>query len=142
MLAALAYLLVRRLSRAGEPEYRVVFYFSLVNVLAGLLAAAGWDAHTWRGAALLLAVGVSGTVGQVAMTRAYRVGKTLVVANLQYSAIVFSSVFGFLIWGDSFDWHVWLGMAVILGSGVAATFYNLRSGARVQAPFAATRPAA
>jgi hypothetical protein len=92
MLAAPACLLVRRLSRAGEPEYRVVFYFSLVNVLAGLLAAAGWHAHTWRGAALLLAVGVSGTVGH--------------------------------------------------GSGVAATFYNLHSGARAQAPAAATRPAA
>jgi S-adenosylmethionine uptake transporter len=133
MLAALAYLLVRRLSRAGEPEYRVVFYFSLTNVLVGLAGATDWHAHSWSGAALLLAVGVSGTAGQVALTRAYRVGRTLVVANLQYTGIVFSSVLGFLIWDDRFDWHVWLGMAIILGSGVAATCYNLHHAARATA---------
>ncbi|HEX9172562.1 MAG TPA: DMT family transporter [Telluria sp.] len=129
MLAALAYLLVRRLSRAGEPEYRVVFYFSLMNVLVGLAGITDWHAHSWSGAALLLATGVSGTAGQVALTRAYRVGRTLVVANLQYTGIVFSSVLGFLIWDDRFDWHVWLGMTIILGSGVAVTFYNLHNAA-------------
>jgi S-adenosylmethionine uptake transporter len=132
MLAALAYLLVRRLSRMGEPEYRVVFYFSLVNVAAGLLGSlaaggAGWHAHSWRGAALLLGVGAAGTLGQVALTRAYRLGRTLVVANLQYTGVVFSSAFGFLVWGDVFGWQVWLGMAVILASVVAATYYSSRS---------------
>jgi len=66
----------------------------------------------------------------MAMTRAYRVGKVLVVANLQYTGIVFSCLWGLLLWGDTFDWHVWLGVAVILVSGVAATFYNTRKTAR------------
>jgi hypothetical protein len=48
------------------------------------------------------------------MTRAYRLGKVLVVANLQYTGIIFSSLWGMLLWGDVFDWHVWLGMGVIL----------------------------
>ena len=34
------------------------------------------------------------------MTRAYRLGKTLVTANLQYTGIVFSSLWGMLLWGD------------------------------------------
>ncbi|QNA87936.1 DMT family transporter [Massilia sp. Dwa41.01b] len=58
-LAALAYLMVRRLSRKGEPEYRVVFYFSLLNVVAGLAGtlafpSSGSHAPDWRGALLLL----------------------------------------------------------------------------------------
>ena len=61
------------------------------------------------------------------MTRAYRIGKVLVVSNLQYTGIVFSSLWGMFLWGDAFDWYVWLGMAVILASGIAATFYNTRS---------------
>ncbi|MES2148218.1 MAG: DMT family transporter [Pseudomonadota bacterium] len=133
MLASLSYVLVRRMSREGEPGYRVVFYFSLVNVLAGALGmlfdGAAVSLPGWRGAALLVAVGVSGTVAQMALTRAYRTGKTLVVANLQYSGIIFSSSWGILIWGDRFDWHVWLGMFVIMASGLAATFYNLRRAA-------------
>jgi len=31
-----------------------------------------------------------------------------------------------VLWNDRFDWHVWLGMLVILVSGVAATFYNTK----------------
>ena len=124
-LAALAYLMVRRLSRKGEPEYRVVFYFSLLNVaagLAGMLVTPGPAPHAagWSGPALLLGVGLTGTAGQLALTRAYRLGRTLVVANLQYSGIVFSSLLGGWIWGDAFHWTVWAGIAVILGSCIAA----------------------
>jgi S-adenosylmethionine uptake transporter len=49
---------------------------------------------------------------------------------LQYTGIIFSSLWGMLLFGDVFDWHVWLGMAVILASGIAATFYNTRNTAR------------
>jgi S-adenosylmethionine uptake transporter len=86
-------------------------------------------------------LGVSATLAQMAMTRAYRVGKTLLVANLQYSGIIFSSLLGALLWSDRFDWHVWLGMGIILGSGVAATFYNTRSTERGKA-IAVTDPIA
>ncbi|PWF49262.1 EamA/RhaT family transporter [Massilia glaciei] len=138
VLAALAYLEVRRLGQMGEPEYRVVFYFSLATAVVGLLGALlpdssghiGFSAHGWYGAGLLLFIGVSALCAQMAMTRAYRVGKVLVVANLQYTGIVFSSIWGMLLWGDRFDWHVWLGMAIILASGLAATFYNTRNTAR------------
>jgi drug/metabolite transporter (DMT)-like permease len=139
MITALAYLQVRKMGLMGEPEYRVVFYFSLMNVAAGvagniLSAGAGpvvWHAHkSGYGIGLLLAIGLSATMAQIAMTRAYRLGKTLVVANLQYTGIVFSSLFGVLVFGDVFNWHNWAGIGVILLSGVAATFYNTRRTAR------------
>ncbi|MES3021939.1 MAG: DMT family transporter [Pseudomonadota bacterium] len=138
VLAALAYLEVRRLGQKGEPEYRVVFYFSLATAVVGFLGALlpdgagrfGFSAFSWYGAGLLLFIGVSALCAQMAMTRAYRVGKVLVVANLQYTGIVFSSVWGMLLWGDRFDWHVWLGIGIILASGLAATFYNTRNTAR------------
>jgi S-adenosylmethionine uptake transporter len=138
VMTALAYLQVRRLSQLGEPEYRIVFYFSLTSTLTGLAfalsathisdgAAMTWHSHGAKGIALLLGVGVSATVAQMAMTRAYHLGKTLVSANLQYSGIVFSSIWGILIWGDVLNWMGWLGMTMILVSGLAATFYNARS---------------
>ncbi|HTN66153.1 MAG TPA: DMT family transporter [Burkholderiaceae bacterium] len=133
MLAALAYLEVRRLGRMGEPEYRVVFYFSLTSAVAGLLgtlfieARAGWQAPSATGIALLLAIGLTATTAQMAMTRAYRLGNTLLTANLQYTGIVFASIWGSLIWSDTPDWSGWLGIAAILTSGVAATFYNARN---------------
>jgi S-adenosylmethionine uptake transporter len=139
MLTAMAYLQVRQL---GEPEYRVVFYFCVSNLLAGVgghVLEAGGGPVTWhaigsgRNLALLLGIGILATSAQVAMTRAYRLGKTLVVANLQYTGIVFSSIWGVLVFADTFDWHAWLGIAIILASGSAATFYNTRSTERGKA---------
>jgi S-adenosylmethionine uptake transporter len=137
MLSALAYLQVKKLGQMGEPEYRVVFYFSLTSLVAGFLAAmAGpslmgsnalvWHPHSGTSFALLLTIGVTATIAQMAMTRAYRLGKTLVTANLQYAGIVFSSIWGILIWGDVLSWLGWLGIGVILVSGIAATYYNSR----------------
>ena len=61
MIAAIAYLQVTALGRAGEPEYRIVFYFSLGGVAAGgagdAARAAACTRHTPPGLALLLAVG-------------------------------------------------------------------------------------
>ena len=71
-------------------------------------------------------IGVFAAVGQMAMTRAYHLGKTLVTANLQYSGIVFSSIWGFLIWHDDLEWMGWLGMVVIIGSGISTTFFDVR----------------
>ena len=136
MLSAMAYMQVRKLGLAGEPEYRVVFYFALMNVVAGIggnVLEAGSGPVVWHslnnsyGALLLLGIGLCATAAQMAMTRAYRVGKTLVVANLQYTGIVFSSVWGVIVFGDVFDWHAWAGIGIILASGIAATFYNTRN---------------
>jgi S-adenosylmethionine uptake transporter len=149
MLSALAYLQVRHLGQQGEPEYRVVFYFSVTGLVAGLCgtlllpafshgtahaaiqgsAAPIWHTHSAKGILLLFAIGVSATSAQMAMTRAYRLGKTLVTANLQYTGIVFSSAWGFLVWGDVFGGMGWIGIGVILLSGIAATFYNTRNAA-------------
>ena len=139
VVSAIAYMQVRKLGQMGEPEYRVVFYFSLTTTIAGLVGVLSGDgastgqpfnSHTAGGAVLLLGIGCAALMAQMAMTRAYRVGKVLVVANLQYTGIVFSSLWGLALWGDRFDWHVWMGIAVILASGIAATFYNTRKTAR------------
>ena len=137
-LSALAYIQVKKLGQLGEPEYRVVFYFSVSGVIAGLLSGLADSylrtgefhiLHTLSGTDFLLlgSIGLTATIAQMAMTRAYRLGAMLVIANLQYTGIVFSSIWGILIWGDHLSLSGWLGIVIILASGVAATFYNARS---------------
>jgi S-adenosylmethionine uptake transporter len=132
-LSSLAYLQVRKLGLMGEPEYRVVFYFSATGLLAGVVGQfveygpAIFHAHTREGFALLLSIGITATAAQMAMTRAYRLGKTLVTANLQYTGIVFASMWGVLFWDDHLGGPGWLGIGIILASGLAATYYNTRN---------------
>jgi S-adenosylmethionine uptake transporter len=131
MLSALAYLQVTSLGRAGEPEIRIVFYFSLGGVLAGAASTTAtdtWHAHEslW-GAALLLAVGLLASAAQLLMTRAYGTGKTLVNASLQYLGIVFSFIYGVALFKDAITWSALAGMALIIGAGLAATVLRTRS---------------
>jgi S-adenosylmethionine uptake transporter len=123
MLSATAYLQVSGLGRAGEPSHRVVFYFSTGSIVAGAISTftLGWHPHTWRGIALLIAVGVLATTAQLLMTRAYTVGRPLVNASLQYLGIAFSYGWGVLLFDDRITWLAIGGMLLIVVAGLLAT---------------------
>ncbi len=119
-LAAIALLNVRELGKAGEPAVRVVFYFNLIATLfTGVWMTQGeMHAVALTDVPLLLALGASATLAQLALTRAYRVGQTQVVSTLSYSAIAFASLFGLIFWQETLSPGGWLGIALIVGSGM------------------------
>jgi drug/metabolite transporter (DMT)-like permease len=123
VVASWAYLSVRTLGRLGEPDWRVVFWFGAVGaaICAGWqLVTAGFHAVRWANAWVLLGLGVSGVLAQLAMTRAYRTGNTLVVGAFSYSAIVFGTIATIAIWRDTLSGFAWIGMAVIIAAGILA----------------------
>ena len=75
----------------------------------------------------LLPIGLLAALGQLCMTLAYNRGATLVVANLQYSGIVFAALYGLVLFGDAIAWMGWIGMVVIVLSGVLATALRQRT---------------
>ncbi len=129
IFAAFAYLQVAALSRAGEPESRTVFYFSVGAVLAGGLGMlfVGVSPWHWPSALWLLPIGVLALFGQLCMTRAYSRGATMVVANLQYSGIVMAGIYGIIFFGEQLPLIGWLGMALIIVSGITATVLRTRT---------------
>ncbi|MDO8925344.1 MAG: DMT family transporter [Sideroxyarcus sp.] len=126
-LAAIALLNVRQLGILGEPGVRVVFYFNLIATFASGIWMLPGTLHPVALAdlPLLVALGASATLAQLAMTRAYRTGHTLVVGSLAYSTIVFSALFGLLLWQELLSLSAWLGIALIIASGML----SLRLGA-------------
>ena len=135
LTAAFAYMQVVALSRLGEPEARTVFYFAVGSAVAGGLGTllgpfTPFSEWTWSHAIWLLPVGVLAALGQLCMTRAYATAKsqsgTLLVADLQYSGIVFAAVYSVLLFGDHIDVTGWCGMALIVASGIAATVLRQR----------------
>lgn len=124
MVSATAYLQVTALGRIGEPEYRIVFFFSLGGVAAGVLTMlwTGASPHrTIEGPALLLAVGLLATVAQLMMTRAYSIGRPLVNASLQYLGIAFAFTYGVLLFDDRITGMALAGMALIVVAGLGAS---------------------
>lgn len=122
MISATAYLQIAALARAGEPETRIVFYFSIACTALGVITALPFGVHalTWKSAALLLAVGLLAGLAQVLMTRAYSIGRTLVNASLQYLGIAFAALYGVLLFADPMSLSLLAGMAMIVGAGIFA----------------------
>lgn len=134
LFAALAYLQVAALAKVGEPESRTVFYFSVGTTISGALGMAfvGVSPWHWPGALWLLPIGLLAVGGQLCLTRSYAQGASMVIANMQYSGIVFAALFGLTVFGEHLPLMGWIGMGLIVLSGIAAT--ALRSRAVPQSP--------
>ncbi len=122
MLAAVAYVNVKQLGRLGEPEWRVVFYFTLLATLGGgaWMLVAGFHQPAAGDWLILVGIGVTATLAQLAMTRAYHRGRTLTVGALAYTTVGFSAIYGVVLFGERLPWMAWLGMALVVAAGVLA----------------------
>jgi drug/metabolite transporter (DMT)-like permease len=122
LLAAIAYLSVKQLGDRGEPEWRVVFYFVLVSTVASGAWVLTGPIHriTPGGGWILLGLGTTALVAQLAMTRAYQSGHPLVAGSLSYTTVAFSAVIGLGLWDEALSASAWIGIALIVGSGLLA----------------------
>jgi drug/metabolite transporter (DMT)-like permease len=91
------------------------------TVLSGAWVAAGrfspvTPANWW----MLAGLALSALVAQIAMTRAFQSGHSLVAGVLSYSTLAFSALLGVAVFSESLPWAAWTGIALIVASGVLA----------------------
>ena len=120
LLAAIAYANVKRLGASGEPSWRVVFHFTLLStVVSGIgMAVTGTHPVTAGNLWIVLGIGLTATLGQFAMTRAYHTGDTLVVGALSFTTVLFAALLGLAFWGETLQVGAWVGMALIVAGGL------------------------
>lgn len=126
LLAGWVYVHVAQLGRAGEPDWRTVFYFSLVCSVGGgaWMLIHHFSPIELRDLPVLAGLGTCATIAQLAMTRAYRTGNPLVVGSLAYSTVVLASLFGIVLWNEMLSIDRWLAIALIISSGVMSVSAN------------------
>lgn len=130
--AGCAYFNIRRLGILNEGGIRTVFYFALLSAilsLALIVPTGGFSTLTETGAAWALAIGVTATLGQFALTQGLHSVSPPAASSLMYIGIVFAGIFDYALWGGTPDAVAWAGIALISGSGIAAVWI-----ARRQAP--------
>ncbi len=116
--SALAMIWLRRIG-PNESSEAIVFHFACIGacvmIVASLLV---WRTPDARQAVVLVATGVCGGLGQLAMTRAYALDRAARVSALGYSGVVFTRVLGFPFFGEVPNWTQALGSMLVIGSGV------------------------
>jgi drug/metabolite transporter (DMT)-like permease len=116
---ALAMIAIRRLGDAGEPGITIVFWFALgAAAVSGVACAPNWVPPTAGQWFLLAGIGLVSAAAQVMMTEGYRRGEATLLAPFEYSAIIWTTFAGILVWAELPDgWDI-AGMAVLVGSGL------------------------
>jgi len=122
------FLLVTRLVAQNEDPWSMQFHAGVWGALfCGILLYIGDGTGSEifdpvmpdRTAGLyLLGVGITATISGVLGVYAYRAAPASVLAPLQYLEIVSATIFGWLVFGDLPDALKWLGIAIIIASGL------------------------
>ena len=108
----------RILSRTDSSESLVFWATALLCAGAGTLAWPGWIPVRAQDALLLAGLAVTGFIGQVALTTAFRQGQASAVAPFEYTALAWSVGLDWAIWHTVPDRYTLLGGAVIIASGL------------------------
>jgi drug/metabolite transporter (DMT)-like permease len=126
VLYALFMLMTRRLATYDSAE--TIQYLPAVVAAVGLLpfAVASWETPStglqWAVACL---TGVLGGVGHHLLALAHRYAPATVIAPFLYQQVFYMALIGYLVFGDVPDAGVWLGAAIVIGSGLYL-FYRER----------------
>ena len=120
--AAVVYAFLMVSSRWVDPRESVwtllLWLTGTGAVLSALIVPFVWvplnSDHVW----LFLGLAVFGTAGMTMMSQAFRMAPAAVVAPFDYTALIWATGLGFLIWGDIPDLATYVGAAVIIASGI------------------------
>lgn len=122
LVAALAYAIasvtVSLLTRTDTSQSMVVWFLLIMAVGAGLLAWPEWRPLQGRHAAVIAGMGLTGALGQIALTRAFQLGQASMIAPLEYTGLVWVIGLDLLVWQVLPDGWTWAGAAIIVASGL------------------------
>ncbi|MEM7473258.1 MAG: DMT family transporter [Pseudomonadota bacterium] len=110
------------------------FYDAGPDGLAFLLRPWGWPAMP--DLMIMLTLGVFASIGGYCISQAYRLGEAALVAPFEYLALPLSIFWGIMIFGEWPDLAAWLGIALILGSGLYSVWreHRMASAERADEP--------
>ncbi len=118
VFAALAQVFVRKLVLT-ESTSAIVFWFSATATLLSLVTLPfGWVVPDGREAAVLIAAGVLGGIGQILLTSGYREADASVVAPFEYVSMLFALAFGYFLFDEVPTATMLFGAFLVVTAGI------------------------
>jgi len=114
LLASMAFVTVRALTKTEPPE-RIVFYFCFIGSLLSIIPMFWvWRPYQLQELVFLISAGILANVSQIFMSHAYRLAPAGQIAPVNYMAIIFAGIWGFLLWKEVPDFYSVIGFGFIL----------------------------
>ncbi len=114
---------MHRRVRSQEKTFTFVFYTFAIQAASGWLGVAPvWRTMEIHDLGLVFAMGALALGGHIGITLAFQHAPVSVVAPFEYTALIWATLLGFVVFGEFPEAEVWLGVAII----VAAGLYTIR----------------
>ena len=122
LLAGAAYAVIMlsgRLLTRTDSSFKMVFYFNAINsLISTALLPLVWTPPSQTALLLILLASTLALIGYFCITHAIRLSPIGVVAPIEYIALIWATVLGYIFWEDIPTSNVWIGMAIILSAGL------------------------
>jgi drug/metabolite transporter (DMT)-like permease len=119
---ALAMISTRWIDRS-EGIWTMMFYVVLFPMLfSGVAASLQWQTPALSHLPIFAAQAVFGTVGMTLISQSFRLAPAAVVAPFDYTALIWASLLGWLLWSEIPGPWTYGGAVVIVASGVYIVF--------------------
>jgi drug/metabolite transporter (DMT)-like permease len=115
---ALSALTIRVLSRTDSSAATIFWSLLLVTVISGVLASFQWVNLQWHHWPWVIAVGLSGAIGQHFITHAFRLAAPATLAPIEYTALIWGMIFDYALWLTIPSARMLLGATIIVASGI------------------------
>ena len=120
-------LATKSLSRTEAPDTIALYLTFLMATMALPVAFTVWRMPSMETFGWLAGTGLSGSLGLMAMVRAYRAADASVVMPFRYVSLLFAAAFGYFLFDEQPDLWTWVGSAVI----ISAALYTARREVRL-----------
>jgi drug/metabolite transporter (DMT)-like permease len=133
----------------SERTSSIVFYFSVICALSGLVTLPFWWVTPTRiEFVALIAIGCLGGMGHIFLTESYRYATASMLAPFDYTSMLWALVLGYAMFGEVPTFMIVLGSAIIAGAGLFVIWREHRLALKYRtaamvlpaAPGAATTP--
>ena len=133
-LWAVALLTIKALSHT-ESSFPVTFYTGMFMApLSFMPAAFVWSWPTGREYAWLALMGTVGTISQLIMTQAFREADATAVLPVDFTRLLWASLFGMLVFNESPELATLIGGTLIFVSTTYITYREARLARAARAP--------
>jgi drug/metabolite transporter (DMT)-like permease len=125
-----SYALTTRFLGRDEPILTSFLYTALIGTIAAsALVIPVWQVPSGLDWMIFLGLGIIGAAGQFFLIRSLTVAEAGAIAPFGYSGVIYSTVWGFLAFGEVPDAYTALGALVIVGAGVYVWHREVRASA-------------
>lgn len=134
-------MITTRAYKSTEQTAALMLYPQLGMSLTGIMFVPFfWVTPSLGDLGLFALAGMFGSVGVMCLTHAFRLGPAAVISPFEYSALIWATLIGYLVWGELPDGFTLVGAVIVISSGLYIIYRETAKGGRVRAELPSMSP--